>query len=74
MSTHRTIPWAPEPEREEPREGSILRLAEHAIGLWRAAQDVRDPILLEALRPLVVHVARALARDIMADAEDGTAH
>jgi hypothetical protein len=62
--------WATEPEDEEP----IQRLAEHAIGLWQAAQDVRDPVLLDALRPLVVHIARSLARDLMANAEDGTAH
>ena len=74
MSTPRPSSWVPEPECEQPREEPILRLVEHAIGLWRAAQDVRDPVLLEALRPFVVHVARALARDAMEQVEDGAAH
>ncbi|GEP01806.1 hypothetical protein [Methylobacterium haplocladii] len=61
-------------ETEEAVDTPGLRLAEHAIGLWQAAQDVGDPVVMEALRPLVVHIARSLARDVMNGVEDETAH
>ncbi|GJD70064.1 hypothetical protein MMMDOFMJ_3004 [Methylobacterium gnaphalii] len=72
MSTHWPNSW--ESECEKPREEPILRLVEHAIGLWRAAQDMRDPVLLEALRPFVVHVAHALVRGALEEVEDKRAH
>lgn len=74
MSAHQPIVWLPEREREEEPNTPVLRLAEHAIGLWQAAQEMGDPVLLEALRPLMIQTARALARDVMDATEDETAH
>jgi hypothetical protein len=75
MTTLQPGPWLPDPDLDEAVVTSpMIRLADHAIGLWQAAQDVGDPVLLEALRPLVVHVARSLARDVMEGVEDETAH
>ena len=59
---------------EDPSEQPALRLADQAIGLWRAAEEMDDPALLEALRPLLTHIACMLARDIMEGDEDETPH
>lgn len=73
MSTHQPLPCPPEPD-DAAAAAAIIRLADHTIGLWRAAQEVGDPVLLAALRPLVVQVARSLARDLMEDVAGETAH
>lgn len=70
MREHRSIVLPGSDEDEAP----ILRLAEHAIGLWQAAQEMGDPAVLDALRPLIIHIARALARDIMTGTGDDTPH
>jgi hypothetical protein len=74
MTTRQPTNALPESGWDDGREPPMLRLAEHAIGLWQAAQQVGDATLLDALRPLVIHVARALARDLMESTEDETAH
>lgn len=74
MSAHQPILWLPESDPDETPDTPVLRLAEHAIGLWQAAQEMGDPVLLEALRPLMIQTARALARDVMDPTEDETAH
>ncbi len=52
-----------------------MRLGHHAIEMWRAAEELGDPRLLAALRPLVEHVGRALARDVRGEAcTDDTLH
>ncbi|MGU3287203.1 hypothetical protein [Methylobacterium sp. WL7] len=59
-------------EGEDP---AIVRLGHHAIELWRAAEEIGDPGLLAALRPLVEHVGRALARDVEGETcADDTLH
>lgn len=50
--------------KREGEEPAIARLGHHAIELWRAAEEIGDPMLLAALRPLVEHIGRALARDV----------
>lgn len=74
MTVQPTLPWPAEADPDDAeRDAPIIRLADHAIGLWQAARDAGDPALIEALRPLMIHVARALARDLMKEVDDATA-
>ncbi|CAA2137618.1 hypothetical protein MBLL_00745 (plasmid) [Methylobacterium bullatum] len=41
------------------------RLGYHAVGLWRAAEDIGDPDLLVALRPVVMLIGKIIAINIM---------
>ncbi|MCJ2057935.1 hypothetical protein MKL09_15375 [Methylobacterium sp. J-048] len=61
--------------KREGEDPAIVRLGHHAIEMWRAAEELGDPHLLAALRPLVEHVGRALARDVRGKAcADDTLH
>jgi hypothetical protein len=72
MSVSDILNRACQREGEEP---AIVRLGHHAIELWRAAEEIGDPSLLAALRPLVEHIGRALARDVVDEAcMDDTLH
>ena len=67
-------PGFPTPD-DDLTEAPITRLGRHTIGLWLAAEEIGDPRLLSALRPLVMHIGRVLAIDLMAQAQsDDTQH
>ncbi|GJE58125.1 hypothetical protein [Methylobacterium trifolii] len=57
---------------DEAHELPAVRLGRHAIGLWRAAEELGDADLLASLRPLVLEIGRALAADMMSAPRAGT--
>jgi hypothetical protein len=60
---------------DDQTEAPIARLGRHTIGLWLAAEEIGDPRLLSALRPLVMQIGRVLAVDLMAQSQpDDTQH
>lgn len=61
--------------RPEHAESPLLRLGNHAIGTWRAAEEIGDPRSLATLRPLVERIGRASVADVTsAPDEDDTKH
>lgn len=60
---------------DDQSKSPIERIGRHAIGLWKATEELGDARLLDALRPFVAAVGFALARDLMSEKTGGdTSH